>query len=153
MNSSYTIPMTHPKFGIHWQNWTTRIQECIYYSKHDFDYLQTFDCFAFNTPIDPDPHKFIKTKINRSVEMMETSLLCTQYLCFDSATFPYVLVQEIVREILSNRRKTNYELSVTTAFQLSNALQTNEIYLLDFPIPALTLIAVNYTGTKKVFLT
>lgn len=141
--------MSHPKFGLAWQDWTQRIQECIINSAHDYDYIHTFDCVAFITPANVDHTKFIKNKIARAVEICESTYLSTQYLCFDSAYFPYEATVDAVRVIQERRRKTNYEAYVSTAFQLSNALQTNEIYLLDYPIPSLTVIAVSYLGIKQ----
>lgn len=139
---NYLIEATDYRFSKTIVDWLTNMSISQSDSTISSNYFEHIELVYLN------PHQNIAYDILKSINYQKTSLITEQWLCYDANIYS---IASLALKLINYRHKTKRKdviLSLATAFSITNNMS---VELLDYNIPYVNVIAVNYTGPKVNF--
>lgn len=128
-------------------DWTVDVFVSIAENEVGMNFSSEFEIMVRNHDNRVLPITQLKSDLKIILKRMQNSDVMTSILCYDKDYYPLTTLSEDVNKILKARRRKDYTLAVSNSKLISDKLDE---HISDYPIPALNLVLINYTGTKKV---
>jgi hypothetical protein len=139
---NYLIEATDSRFSATMVDWLTNLAIAVQDTQCP-NYFENIELQYIN------PHKNIAHDILKSLNYLKSSIITEQWLCYDANVYSY---DDLALKLTNYRCKTKRRdvvLTLQTSFAITATMSEE---LIDYRIPFINIIAVNYTGPKAKLL-
>ena len=152
---NYLIEIDDTRFPVVFEGWILGAFNQL--TEHKDDPLITLtDHLEFNLITSKvPPSKSIPVAIYGALKIMRESHIDAMIIGFPAAQVPILELGSNLIEFLARRRRFDYEIRLFSTHSLSVLIDSinkdpySEDHLLDYPMPNLNLLVINYNGTKN----
>jgi len=141
----YQISINDPIFPRVYARWTMDIMQAMFDQSPSMSIIENLEFWigTHNKPIE----EAIRVDFKKMVSKYRGTNTDHVILCYDSPTFSMEEIWLETRQIMRQKRQKDFEIRLISAFNLT---QTIDIDLLDYQLPDINLILMNFTAAKEL---
>ncbi len=144
MNEDYQVGVLDPRFFKVFDNWSYHFFIALARHPMSHNYTGSFEFIVSNHGGNLD--KQVRADVKTAIKHLQSSPTDTMIVGYDTAYIKLSYLKSIVDQILSKRRRKDYELDVSNCFSVTAKLCPE---LLDDRLPRLNLLMITYNGAKR----
>ena len=140
----YLIAVDNPIFPRVYARWTMDIMQAMFDQSPSMSIIENLEFWigTHNKPVEEAIRADFKKMVNKYRGSRTDHVIC----CYDTTTFSMEEIWLETRQIMRQKRKKDFELRLISAFNLTQAI---DVDLLDYQLPDINLILMNFTAAKE----
>lgn len=139
----YSVAIDDIRFPQVYSKWCIDIMSVMFNQAPSLDFIDRIEFWigTHNKPLG----QALRSDFKKMVSKYQHSPTEHVILAYGHNTFSLEQIYTEIRQLMAQKRSNNFEIMVTTAFNLTNTIDNR---LLDDPLPAINLVLINFTGAK-----